>query len=235
MNIFRKSVALLLLMVLMGAMAVSAAGFEFSPDPVPDQDQILENREFTLLEEPPRKFAILRFDVNEDGRIAIGTEKGETKIVSVCDPNGVYQSGFTFQDRGDFGLQWEKEDLLVYSVRSNLAFRVSPAGEVTEIQEILINENNNSYWYNTVYAKERRVGSDRYYLTDDMGILNPVGPSYSQLVVAHADGTEQLLYDVNSEQLVRKIAVIAFMLLFVGIVFYVLTRQFKKMKSDAKK
>ena len=222
-------------MVLLGAIAVSAAGFEFLPDPVSDQKRILENRGFTLLAEPPRKFPIECFDVNEDGLIAIGTQKGETKIVSIYDPDGVFQYGFTCQDTGDFGLQWEKDEILFYSVRSDLAFRVSPAGDVKEIQKIANTIENNAHWHHVVFADERIVGSDRYYLKDDMGILNYLGSSHAQLAVVHADSTEQILYDVNSELLVQRCVVIVFVFLCIGIVFYALFQLIKKMKSDAEK
>lgn len=222
-------------MVLLGAIAVSAAGFEFLPDPVSDQKRILENRGFTLLAEPPRKFSIECFDVNEDGLIAIGTQKGETKIVSIYDPDGVFQYGFTCQDTGDFGLQWEKDEILFYSVRSDLAFRVSPAGDVKEIQKIANTIENNAHWHHVVFADERIVGSDRYYLKDDMGILNYLGSSHAQLAVVHADSTEQILYDVNSELLVQRCVVIVFVFLCIGIVFYALFQLIKKMKSDAEK
>ena len=233
MDVLRKSATLLLIIVLLGAAAVSAAGFEFLPDPVTDRKQILENRGFTLLEEPPRKFSIECFDVNEDGLIAIGTQKGETKIISICDSDGVFQYGFTCQDTGDFGLQWEKDEVLFYSVRSDLAFRVSASGDVKEIRKIANTIENNAHWHHVVFADERIVGADRYYLKDDMGILNYMGSSHAQLAVVHADSTEQILYDVNSELLVQRSAVIVFVLLFIGIVFYSLFKLFKKLKSDA--
>ena len=230
MHIFRRSVMLFLVIVMVGAMAVSAAGFEYSP--VPDPVPILEAAGFTWLEEPPRKFAIQCFDVNADGLIAIGTQKGETKIISVYDSHGGYRYGFSCQDRGDFGLEWEGDDILVYSVRSDLAFRVNPAGEVEEVREILNTEENYAHWRQEVSAAERSLGTDRYYLRNNMGILNILGASYSQLVVAHGDGTEEVLYDVNSELLMIRIAWLLFAILFVWIVVSILVRQIRKQRQD---
>lgn len=231
MNTVRRSLTVICAVFLLAALAVTAAAFEFSP--VSDQAQILENAGFTWLDEPPQKFAINCFDVNPDGLIAIGTQKGETKIVAVYDSEGDCQYGFTFRDRGDFGLVWEGTDILVCSVRSDVAFRVSPTGEIKEILEITDTPENNDYWHKVVYANERTVGADRYCLRDDMGLLNYLGSSYSQLVRVHADGTEQLLYDVNAEQLVRRLTVIVCGILFVGTVFWALYRQFRKMKRES--
>ncbi len=89
---------------------------------------------------------------------------------------------------------------------------------------------NNSYWNDSVFSTIRKVGDVEYRLKNDMGILNILASSYSQLIVVNSAGEGTILYDVNSSQL-AKIATVC--VLVVGaflIAVLAITWQFIKLK-----
>ncbi len=221
----------LAVMLLGGAVAVNAAEPGFSTETLSrqDEDRIRSNVEIVPLEAPPRKSAIQCFDVNREGMLAVGTGNGERKTIAVYDPDGMYQYGFTYRVSGDFGLQWEGENIVIYSVRGDLAFIVNPHGELEEIQEIQNTPENNAYWHHVVFAKERRAGDCLYRLENHMGVLNLFASSYSQLVCVHSDGSKQVLYDVSAEQLTKAVFVMLLIILFAAIVLCAIWKQFRKM------
>ena len=224
---------LLVVMVFSGTGAVNAAESDFSTETLSENEEniIRSNAEIVPLGSPPRKLAIRCFDVNTDGMIVVGTSNGETKTIAVYDANGIYQYGFLYRVSGDFGVQWDGKNILIYSVRGDIAFCVNPDGEIEEIREIKNTTENNAYWHHVVFARERTVGDSRYKLKNNMGMLNFFTSSYSQLVCIHSDGSEQVIYDVNTEQLIKMVIIILCVILFAAITLLTVYKQFRKMNQ----
>jgi len=81
-------------------------------------------------------------------------------------------------------------------------------------------------------AISKKLGNAEYVLRNDMGLLNVFAASYSQLVVTNEKGETRIIYDVNSEALIKMlIRIIAIM----GFVCFVVVRfiwEFKKQKRE---
>ena len=134
------------------------------------------------------------------------------------------------QNECEFGVEFAKNDLVIYFVRSNVAMAVNHMGEVVEIQEIQNTPENNSYWNNHVLSNSRKIGDTEYSLKNNFGIFNVFASSYSQLIVREANGEERILYDVNSAQLFNMLFMFICVLLTVCLAVAVLVRQFVKLK-----
>ena len=210
MRSFKYSLAILLsvFFIAQGILCVSAmnTGFATEEKPVEEQKRFIANIDLTLITVEPSASSIVCFDVNEDHMIAVGlASSGNERTICVYSQDGAFQYGYKFLSYGSFGLEWDGDNLLIYFVRSDVALEVAPTGEVITVQEITNTKENNSYWQHFVEAKKRTVGDKEYWLQNDMGPLNLIAFSYSQLVVRD-DGGTRIIIDVNDEQLTKYIA-----------------------------
>ncbi len=94
-----------------------------------------------------------------------------------------------------------------------MAVSAAPDGKINEILEIQDTSTNNTYWYSSVFTKTKVVGDYRYTMKNNMGPLNLFAASYSQLVFVN-NGENRIIYDVNSQQLVK------YILIFIGVVLF---------------
>ena len=112
-------------------------------------------------------------------------------------------------------VEWDEETLNVYFVRSDVVISVSPNGEISDVLEVTNSIENNSYVNHFFHATERTIGDTTYIIRNDMGILSWIATSYSQIVVKDVSGTENVIYDVNSTQLLNAIISIFFILIHI--------------------
>ena len=202
----RFSTALLLLILLItGEIEAFAMNTGFSTEELSEDQRniFLKNIHLSMLADEPSKKAIECFDVNENGAIAIGCSASDNKTVCIYTSDGNFQYGYSFECSGSFGIEMDKNNLIIYFVRSDIAIAIDPTGEVESILKIQSTSENNSYWNDSVFSTIRKVGDTEYRLKNDMGILNIVASSYSQLIVVNSAGEETILYDVNSSQLTK--------------------------------
>lgn len=172
-------------------------GFETTELTPAECEKIKKNLSFSFLSEPPEAHTISCFDINEDGRIAIGTETTSAGRILVYTPEGQFMYGYFFDLDQSYGIEWDKENLLVYLVRSSLVVSLDKNGEIVEIREIKNTIKNNDYWNHIVFAKEREALGKRYVLQNDMGFFNWFASAYAQLMVTNADGSTKMIYDIN--------------------------------------
>lgn len=182
-----------------------------------------------------QKRTIQCFDVNEDGMIAIGCERLSKKYVGVYTNDGHFQYGYEFECSSSFGVEWDGDDLIIYFVRSDIALAVNSSGEVVGIGKIPNTFASNSYWHNSVFLTRRTVGDTQYVIKNDMGPLNLVASSYSQLVMISPDGTENILYDVNTDHMIAVSLVLSGIIVFVSICGISIWRAWKKTSIIKKK
>ncbi len=209
------AILLLLLFPMNGRIEASAANTGFSTETLPESaiDTVLKNVTISVLKEEPQKTAIECFDVNENGLIALGGSDFEKKTVCVYTIDGSFQYGYSFTSSGSFGLEWDTNNLLIYFVRSGISIAVNPMGEIESVLEISNTSENNSYWNHSVFSTKREVEGTEYTLKNDMGILNWVAASYSQLIAKDPTGAETILYDANSVHLAKTLTVC---IIFIG-------------------
>lgn len=221
------SVLLLVLFMTTLLPQVSAMNSGFSTQPLTDRETnlFISNVGLSLLTEEPSRKPIECFDVNTDQEIAIGQSDSNKKIVCVYSNNGVFQYGYKFNCSGRFGIEWDKQNLNIYFFRSDVIMSVSPDGAVLDIRNVENTLNNNDYRNAFFHTTQRTVADKTFVIRNDMGILNYLASSYSQLVTSDSTG-ETILYDVGSTQLVRHLAGLVGSLIAVFLAAIIIKRRF---------
>lgn len=174
-----------------------------------------------LKKEPPQK-PIECFSVSEDNKIAIGASSNENRYVSIYDENGNYLYGYSFNDEGTFGVEWEQSELLIILVRCGLIVKINHKGNIVRIDQIENTVDNSIYLHNNVFAKSKIVNGNKYELNNDMGILNIFASKYSTLAKTNLDGVQTVIYDVHNDYLILLLVSIIGAVLFITIAITVL-------------
>jgi len=199
-----------------------------------DVDTFLSNVNVSLMPDEPPKKVIECFDVNEEGLIAIGYGSSGEKAICVYTTDGVYQYGYKFKTQGSFGVEWDKDLIMIYFVRSDVAIAVDSLGEVVDIAQIQNTSSNNSYWNKSVRSTKRKIGDVEYSLRNNMGFFDLFASSYSQLVVEDSKGGERIIHDVNSSQFVSIVVMFVGVLLLVCVAIFSVVWQFVKLRQKHK-
>ena len=224
-----RCLSVLLLVLFMTTLfpTVSAMNSGFSTQPLTDRETnlFISNIDLSLLTEEPSRNPIECFDVSTDQKIAIGQNDSNKKIVCVYSNNGVFQYGYKFNCSGSFGIEWDNQNLNIYFFRSDAIMSVAPDGAVLDVRMVENTINNNDYRNAFIHATQRSVGDKTYVIRNDMGVLNHLASSYSQLVASDSTG-ETILYDVGSAQLVRHLAGLAGSLIAVLLAAIIIKRRF---------
>ncbi|MBQ4572564.1 MAG: hypothetical protein IJA80_04740 [Clostridia bacterium] len=223
-NVFMTLMVLLLLSCNCLTTYAINSGFDLEPVSNERELQIQNNINICVFEQEVSGNTIECFDVNDDGMIALGTNKSSQKFISIYNSQGVFQYGYQFDCSGSFGIEWDANDIIIYFVRSDIACSVNPVGEIQEILDIKNTSNNNSYWNNNVFSTTRTVGNVKYRIQNDFGILNIFSTSYSQLVIQDSNGQMKTIYDVNSQQLFKLVFEVVCILLFIPILLFSLRK-----------
>lgn len=101
-------------------------------------------------------------------------------------------------------------------------------GNCLELKKIPVRLENNSYWNDYVFSKERTVGNSEYSLKNDMGPFNLFASSYSQVIKTDSDGSTNVIYDVNNDQLIKTIFIFTGVVLFIAVVLWRIVIEFKR-------
>lgn len=190
----------------------------------------LSNVSVSSLKTEPVKRGVGCFDVNQMGMIAVGQNGSQGKEVCVYTPQGEYLYGYTFNCNQSFGVEWDGDDLNIYFVRSDIIISLDSVGNVLDIKGVQNSIENNTYVNHFIHSTKRKIGDTEYIIRNDMGVLNRLAASYSQIIVKNSAGTERIIYDVNSTQLTNMIVIIAIVSMFVFIAIAIIARQFIKLR-----
>lgn len=208
-------------------------GFETGILTSSEEKEILSNFEINKITEEGNKKAIECFDVNEKGNIAVGSSDFFKGIIKIYSEDGVFQYGFEFEISGKFGLEWDKDNLLIYIVRGNTVISIDSEGNVVAVDKIADTINNQLYWKNTVYATKRTNNNKTYEIRNDMGPLNIFSFNYSQLLITDQNGDTKIIYDINSSQIIKYIIIICIIISF--FVFILIPTVYKLYKKGMEK
>ncbi len=207
-------------------------GFFLQPLSDEEKNAFEPNIDISLLEKEPTKRAIKCFDVNENNLIAIGSSVSEKKTIAIYNSEGVFQYGYEFDSSGRFGVEWDNDNIIIYFVRSDVACSVSPTGTIESFSKIENTFENNSYWNDFVFSENRTVGESEYTIKNDMGLFNIFASSYSQLEIKDSNGEPNIIYDVNSDQLLKTILGFIGVVIFSGTVIGILARYLCKQQKS---
>ena len=214
------------------AMKVNAmhTGFKTNELSSEEKDMFISNINVLSIDEEPVKKAITCFDVNSNHLIAVGQNSSDRKTICVYSGEGDFQYGYTFNCSGDFGVEWDEENLNIFFVRSSVIVSVTPKGEVLDAFEVQNTIENNSYVNHFIHATKTEIDNYEYYIRNNMGLLNLFAPSYSQIIVKDSTGAESIIYDVSSMQLTKTIVTISLICVFVFVAVAVVIWQFIKLR-----
>ena len=223
-----------MLAIFVNAMRVNAmhTGFETNEMPSEEKNIFVSNVNISSINKEPVKKTITCFDVNGDQLIAIGQNTSDRKTICVYSNEGAFQYGYTFNCSGDFGVEWDEENLNIYFVRSRVVVSVNPQGEVLGAFEVQNTTENNSYVNHLIYSTKRTMNDNEYFIRNNTGLLDLFASSYSLIVVRDCTGVESIIYDVSSMQQASMMVNIAFICVLVLIVVAVVIWRFIGLKRD---
>lgn len=228
----RNFVALIciLLVVISGMIAVSAADIAFSTESLEQEEieTILSNINITKLSNEPSKKVIQCFSVNTDGTIAVGCGSYNKKTVCIYNSEGIFQYGYSFQTAGSFGIELKEDILYIYFVRSDIALAIDPDGQINSVTRIQNTVENNSYWNHSVFSTKISTEQYEYVIKNNLGIFNVFASSYSLLTKTDVYGNETVIYDVNNTQQFRVYSTLFFIVVFLSIGVYTLFFRLRK-------
>lgn len=226
LNIFLATI--LLLTIIDNGCSVFAMDAGFSTEQISKEDanKVVKNINIRLLTNEPPKRGINCFSVNEDGKIAIGSETIENKTICIYTSDGVFQRGYSFSCSGSFGIELDNNTLIIYLVRSDLAITVDQEGRVEKVLRIQNTPDNNSYWNNTVFASKIKV-KDAEYTLENSGLFNKFSSSYSRLAIS-VNGEKTIIYDVSTTQNLRNMVGLILIFSLICSVLYIVLHYFKQ-------
>lgn len=159
---------------------------------------------------------IVNFDVNNNLDVVVGLSDNTIKIFN-C--NNVILKTYKFDTQGSFYVKWNNGNLVLFLVRSSFIIEFSPDCELINAVSTDDTSSNNSVWYNLDKPHKTQINDNLYEMKNNMGVLNLFSfQTYSQLVRTDSRENTVLIYDVNSNQMI-KIAVVLFVILAVLIIF----------------
>ena len=232
---FKIAVVLLISLELLGAIPTMAMNTDFELETVNSETQkiFIGNTDIILINVPVKNAPISCFDINEYGEIALGFNELSDKSICIYNSDGSFKYGYSFKASGQFGVEWDESNLIIFFVRGDIAALVDDNANVIEIKRISNNFQNNSYWNHKVFSTIRTVNDTTYMLRNDLGLLNLFAMStHSKLIKIDGDGSELILYDASSDHAIKIVTFILFILMFVITAVIVIIRQFKPIISE---
>lgn len=233
-NVIKFLVCIIFVMVIVFSTGVNAravsTGFSTSDMDSEQENIIIKNLNISLVSENGNSKAIECFDVNESGIIALGHDNGRQKSISIYDSEGNFKRGYSFRCDGSFGVEWDGDCLNIYLIRGNVLVAVDESANIIDIAWVEDTDENNDYMIDYIFATEKNVGNVKYSIRNNMGALNFVASSYSQLVKS-TEGNEVILYNANDAQTVKTVVTLVGVILFACVAVFVLIKTCKGKKS----
>ncbi len=229
-KIILLTVTVLIILQIHSVGLVSALNTGFETETINEdlQQTILSNRKLTVFYSEPNRSTIECFDVNDNGLIALGSSKSKNKRICVYDTNGDFKYGYEFVDDGDFGVEWDGDNLNIYFCRGDIIASFDRNGQCIGILSVKNTSDNNSYFRLFFEADERIVGDKKYVISNDIGLLGLLASSYSKLAMIDSDGKITVLYDVGDKQFANILGMLILSIIFITIAFSIFYIRLKK-------
>lgn len=191
------------------------------------QEKIWESIDIKTLSSPNKKEGITCFDVNERGETIVGISSASHKEVYIFNANNEYESGFTFEDEGNFRVKWNnfnQNHIDICFMRGTTIVTVDKSARLVEIRAIIENHDNTLYWY-TLDEPTRTMQKYQYELRKGNNIFCKIAPAYSRLVKISPEGNETVIYDVASEYEPKVILLGILFILFLATILILIIRK----------
>ena len=234
MKIRRILLALIIISVFIWNGSVNAlamnTGFSMEKMEHSEQENFLSSIDLRLVTEEPEISSIECFDVNDNEMVAVGSKNLSKRIVSVYAPDGKFKYGYTFECDGDFGIEWDDNNIIIYFVRSDVAALFDELGNNLEMQTIQDTMDNDSYWNYSVFSRQRTINGNKYTMRNN-GLLCFFSSSYSQLIKTDTQGNVKIIYDNSVAYTIEFIIKVIGVILFVALVVFIVVFQFFKQRK----
>lgn len=214
MNVFKKVLSILLVALSVALLCSAQMNFD-SGFPVKEmeptrKESFLNNVSITPLSEMPEGYNISRFDVNEDGNVAMVLNNLDAIVV--IDKDGNFMYGFKAKTHGSLYVEWGEECLNVIFVRGSAIVSLDEEGNILNVGEITTSD-----LFSFDRMKKRVVGDDTYVLSNrGIPVLGFLSFGFSKIEI-HNKYSEEIvtIYDV-SESTAKKttLALIGFSAFF---------------------
>lgn len=218
---------------LFNTLSATAINTGFSIESFPDEkkESVITNKDLHFLTEEPEKRAIECFDVNENGLIAIGCSESDKKTISVYSSEGIFQYGYNFFYGGTYAIEWDRDNINIFLVRSDLIVNVTPNGEMLDVYNVPYNKENRVYYTEVLLANKKSVGNTEYILANDMGVFNIFAFGYSQIIIKDVSGVERTIYDIKTNQLFSFLFFVICISIAIALIIYSAYIQAKQAKK----
>ena len=154
-------VAVILIIIALCQISASAINTGFATE---KRTNSITLRDFSKLYADPTPRSIVCFDVNDNGKFAIGYSGYTTRYICIYSPEGEFEYGYKFTSHGMWGVEWSEDNLLVCILRSDMIFELDPMGNVVDVYDILDTEENRKYWDSGIFSPNRTVNNKIYEL-----------------------------------------------------------------------
>ena len=213
-----------------------STGFNTIAPTQEEKDLALSNINISPINADTRKKTIACFDVNKKDLIAIGRKSFNKGQICVYSSSGAFLYGYEFYETGDFAIEWDEDNINVYSVRGDCVFSVDASGRIVDYRTGADTKSNVKYYQQLRSMTSKVVGETEYMLQNDIGFLDFFTVENSQIVAKYSNGDTFMIYDAGSTMLFYSICKMILLVALVSIVvIVVLSRCFKISKSKHKK
>ncbi|MBQ9859462.1 MAG: hypothetical protein IJO76_02140 [Clostridia bacterium] len=203
----------------------TSQGYPTHPISKERREELSNSINLSKMTKEPEKRGVECFAVNEEGLLAVGLGALSKKEIAVYSPDGVFQYGYTFNKDGEFGIEWENDQIVIYFIRGDFAVAVTAEGKIERIVEILPPDSDSAYRKHPAFATKQMANEKEYVLKNGLGFWSFFVSGYTQIEVTDSLGNVQTIYDADQSQQISAIIVFAFILLFAGIVLVPIIRQ----------
>ncbi|MBQ8292761.1 MAG: hypothetical protein IJX78_03000 [Bacilli bacterium] len=178
-----------------------------------DYDSSSLDLEVFLVNVESEKKLIDCFDVREDGWFVVGSDEGDTtKYINVYNADGEFMYGYKYFDYGAYHVEWDGNNLLIYSVRGSREIEVDSWANIISVKKIVDNEANNKYWRELDDPK--RVVGNKEYVLKNKGIYKYIYSSHSQIELFIDGEPSKIIYQASSNAITKRIVFSTFFCLF---------------------
>ncbi len=197
-------------------------GFSTESLTINEINTFLNNIELMAIDCEPEKRAIECFSVHSCEKIAVGFSDSNNKTICVYDCFGEFKYGYKFKTNGSFAIEWNKGNIVICFVRSDVILELTQEGTFVKIAKIKNTIENNTHWNNILYSTEQTIGNTKYVVKNKISLFDVFSSTYSNLIAIDEDGNESTIYAADSSLFVVNIA--AIILMIVIFVFLVINR-----------
>ena len=233
-------VALVAVMLLVGIpFTASALDAGLETEPVSEEEMArlvaIEANEFAKFTSYSSPRVIKCFDVREDHMIVVGSMKGTTTaIIAVYDRDGVFQYGFETEIYGSFRVMWSGNDIVFYSIRSSLLFKINEDGKITDIRRVLSTTGKSVYDQNVLLSKKREVDGVTYRMTNGSVFTDFFRGAFKKITRTDAQGPS-VVYDASGHQRLRFVNMAVAAVLVPAFFAVCVDANVKKMRAQRRK